>query len=117
MKKIATVLCSISFAIFGICLATLNNSPLPMPGNIAVNAQPILTDVHISKDSPNSLEKQIARDTVVIHDTVPKYVRIRIKEKSESTYLPAFSIKIQTSKNHLDVEKHKTDSLSLSTAL
>ena len=94
-----------AFALSGVCLAVSKSESLQLPGNTVVYAEsmkPIPTPFFLNQ---SNTEKEAKKDTVftqvVKHDTVQvtntkfKYVvKVRTEAKSETPYLPAFSITI-----------------------
>ena len=112
MRKFTTTLCSIAFAVSGICLAvTESNKSLSMPGNMTAVAQPVYPTIDISKvqlpkDLSLDLKKQKS-DTVFAtkHDTV--YVtknvasnsgKVRVRVKYRTLYKSKLYIAIPSDK-------------------
>lgn len=83
MKRLQTVLCSIAFAILGVCIASVGNKDRPYGANTVHAA--ILP--HIPKNAVLPIDLQLGhslenkKDTVIIRDTVrvtntPKKVKV-----------------------------------------
>lgn len=105
MKKLTTFLCSMAFALSGVCLAVSKSEPLQLHGNAVAYAEPMKPIPAPFFLNQSNTEKETKRDTVftqvVKHDTVQvtntkfKYVvKVRTEAKAETPYLPAFSIAI-----------------------
>lgn len=98
MKRFNTLLCSIAFAIAGICMA-VTGVTIPSPPVMTVNAtqSPVL-DFSMAK-LPKNLEiskGEQKSDTVYIHDTVPdtkkSIVRTKTLVKERILYTPVLYI-------------------------
>ena len=105
MKKLTTFLCSMAFALSGVCLAVSKSEPPQLPGNMVAYAEPMKPIPAPFFLNQSNTEKEAKKDTVftqvVKHDTVQvtntkfKYVvKVRAEAKAETPYLPAFSITI-----------------------
>ena len=105
MKRLTTILCSMAFALSGICLAVSKSEAPQLPGNAVAYAEPMKPIPAPFFLNQSNTDKETKRDTVftqvVKHDTVQvtttklKYVvKVRTKTKVENPYLPAFSLKI-----------------------
>lgn len=105
MKRLTTILCSMAFALSGICLAVSKSEPPQLPGNAVAFADPMPKVSAPLFLNQSNTEEKAKMDTVFIdktkHDTVRvtttklKYVvKVRTKTKIENPYLPAFSLKI-----------------------
>lgn len=105
MKRFTTALCSIAFAISGICLAVQESNQLSMPGNMTAVASPTiptlnLENMRLPKDLQLDLVKHNGtyRDSVVKHDTVyvekttPKRAKARVRVKHKTLYVPVLYI-------------------------
>ena len=94
-----------AFAISGVCLAVSKSGPPQLPGNTVVYAEPMkpisapffLNQSNTDKEAKNDtvFNQVVKHDTVQVTNTKFKYVvKVRTKAKSETPYLPAFSITI-----------------------
>lgn len=89
MKKLQTTLCSIAFAILGVCIAALGNKEGPRTNTVMAATPYVYPHLPIDLQLSNSL-KENKSDTVIIRDTVrvtnkPKKVRVPYRVTKQDT--------------------------------
>lgn len=131
MRRFTTALCSIAFAVSGICLAISKSSIPSMPGNMTVVAQPNypvldMSKVQIPKDLSLDLQKQTnsipqttKRDTVYVTKYVAsKSKKVRTRIKYRTLYKSKLYIAIPSDKESsvdsavITYHLHEVDNLS-----
>lgn len=100
MDKTTTIICSVAFAIAGVCVA-INDKPVPtLVTTMSVNASnqmlPAISNIPRGIERTNKDTVFVKKtDTVKVIKTKLKYVtKVRVKSKEGTSYLPAFSLKI-----------------------
>lgn len=118
MKRFTTIVCSIAFAIFGICVATNQLEFATQKQNVAY-AQPIptlsLCDVQIPKDLQKSLyakqlepEKATSQSAPEVTIVASKRVKERARVEHKTSYVPVLYIATpakESSKYQYDVQR------------
>ena len=118
MKRFTTIICSIAFAIFGICLATNKIEVATQEQNVAY-AQPIpnfdLAKVQVPKDLQMDLnakqlesEKATSQHAPEVTIVASKRVKERVRVVNKTSYVPVLYIatpKKESSKYQYDVQR------------
>lgn len=117
MNKTTTIICSIAFAIAGVCVA-INDKPAPtLVSTMSVNAsnQTLSAISNIPKGIERTSKDTVfvkKTDTVQVIKTKLKYVtKVRVKSKAGTSYLPAFSLKIPSGSWKTSHDSTKVESI------
>lgn len=118
MKRFTTIICSIAFAVFGVCIATNKIEVATQEQNVAY-AQPIpnfdLAKVQVPKDIQMSLyakqlesEKATSQKAPEVTIVASKRVKERVRVVHKTSYVPVLYIatpKKEASKYQYDVQR------------
>lgn len=117
MNKTTTIICSIAFAIAGVCVA-INDKPAPtlvstMSVSASNNMLPAVSNIPKGVEKTNKDTVFVKKtDTVRVFKTKLKYVtKVRVKSKEGTSYLPAFSLKIPSGSWKTSHDSTKVESI------